>query len=96
MVHTHLHVIQRCHIGEQPDILEGTGDAQAVDLVGGHSLDVDAVDQHATPGGLVHTGKQVENGGLARAVGADEAGDLSGANRNVEAVHGGEAAEVNT
>ena len=95
MVHTHLHIVQRGHVGKQADILEGTGNAQTVDLVGGHSLDIDAVNQHGAPGGLVHAGEQVENGGLARAVGADQAGNLGRANGDIEAVHGGQAAEVN-
>ena len=32
---------------------------------------------------------------FARAVGADQAGNLGGTHGNVKAVHGGEAAEVN-
>ena len=45
-------------------------------------------------GGLVNVGEQVENGGLARAVGADQARDLVAADHQVEAVHSGQAAKV--
>ena len=95
IVQTHLHVVENGHIRKQPDILEGTGNAQLIDLVHRHSLDVDAVDQHRATGGLVNAGEQVENGGLARAVGADQAGNLGGADGDVEAIHGSQAAEVN-
>ena len=94
-MHSHLHVVQHRHIGEQADVLEGPGNAQLGDLEGAHALGVDSVDQHGTPGGLVNTGKQVENGGFARAVGADQATDLRGAQGNAEAVHGGQTAEIN-
>ena len=53
-----------------------------------------AVDQDGAAGGLVNVGEQVENGGLARAVGADQAGDLVAADHQVEAVHGGQAAKI--
>ena len=89
-----LDVIQNGHIRKQADILEGSGNAQLVDLVYRHSLDVDAVDQHGAAGGLIDAGEQIENGGLARAVGADQAGDLGGADGNVEAVHSRQAAKV--
>ena len=91
---TDLDVVQNGHIRKQTDILEGSGNAQLVDLVYRHSLDVDAVDQHGAAGGLIDAGEQIENGGLARAVGADQAGNFGGADGNVEAVHSRQAAEV--
>ena len=94
-MHAHLHVIQGRHIRKQADILEGTGNAQLVDLMGGHALGIDAVDQNGAAGGLVHRGQQVEDGGLACAVGADEAGNLGGSNGNVESIHRRQAAKVN-
>ena len=44
--------------------------------------------------GLVHAGEQIEDGGLARAVGADQAADLRGAQGHIKAVHSGQAAEI--
>ena len=65
-----------------------------VDLGGGHAVGVLAVEQDGAPGGLVHLGQQVEHRGLARAVGADEAGDLGAADGEVEVIDSGQAAEV--
>ena len=48
-------------------------------LYTGILLDVDAVDQHGAAGGLIDAGEQIKNGGLARAVGADQAGNFGGA-----------------
>ena len=86
-------VLQHRLVVEQADVLEGAGDAGPVDLGGGHAVDVLAVQQDGAVGGLVDLGQQVEDGGLAGAVGADEAGDLRAAQGNVEVVHGLEAAE---
>ena len=65
-----------------------------VDLDGGLARGVLAVQQDGAPGGLVDLGEQVEHRGLASAVGADEAGDLSAAYGQVEVVHRPQAAEV--
>ena len=46
------------------------------------------------PGGLIDLGQQVEDGGFAGAVGADEAGDLRPADGEVEVIHRPQAAEV--
>ncbi len=56
---------------------------------GGHPID-----QDGAAGGLVNVGEQVEHGGLTGTVGADQTGDLVAADHQVEAVHGGQAAEV--
>ena len=93
---TYHNVTDNRHIIEKTDILEGTGNAQLVDLVDGHTLDVDAVDENGAAGGLVHTGQQVEDGGLTGTVGADEAGNLGGADGDVEAVNSSQTAEVDT
>ena len=65
-----------------------------VGLSGGHAGGVQAVQQDGAASGLIHLGQQVEHGGLARAVGADETGDLGAADGQVEVIHGGQAAEV--
>ena len=94
IVHTHFYIVQDGHVGEQTNILEGTGNAQLRHLMGGHPLGVDAVNQHRAAGGLIHAGKQVEDGGLACAVGANQAADFCGTQGDVEAVHSGQAAKV--
>ena len=88
VAHAHLHVVLHGHAGEEPDVLEGPGDAQPVQLVHGLAPGVLAVEQNAALGGLVHVGQQVEDRGLARAVGADEARDLRLADEEREVVHG--------
>ena len=47
---------------------------------------VDAIEQNAAFGGIVETGDQLDDGGLALAVLADQCHALSGAKREVEAV----------
>ena len=89
-----LHIVLHGQVVEQPDVLEGAGDAHAVDLGGVFAVGVDAVQQDGAPGGLIDLGEQVEHRGLARAVGADEAGDLGAAHGDIELVDSGEAAEV--
>ena len=46
-------------------------------------------------GGRIHLGEQVEHGGLARAVGADQTGDLGAADGQVEVIDGLQSAELN-
>ena len=78
---------------EQTDVLEGAGDAGAVYLGGAHVGGVLAVEQDRAVGGLIHLGEKVEDRGLARAVGADEARDLGAAEGEVKVLHGLQAAE---
>ena len=72
-----LNVILHRHGIEQADVLEGTGNTHAVDLIDRLARGVLAVEQDGTVRGLVHLGEQVEDRGLAGTVGADETGDLS-------------------
>ena len=44
--------------------------------------------------GNIHAGNGFQGGGLTGTVGADQTGDLVAADHQVEAVHGGQAAEV--
>ena len=95
IVHTHLDIFQSSHLREQADILESTGNAQLIDFMSGHALGVDTVDQNGATGWLVHTGQQVEDGGLACTVGTDQTGDLGRTNGNVKAVYSSQTAKVN-
>ena len=94
LVETHLDVVDDGQVLEQADILERTGHAHPVDLIGLFTGGGHPIDEDGASGGLVDVGQQVEDGGLTGAVGADEAGDLVAADHQVEAVHGGQAAEV--
>ena len=94
LVQTDLDVVDDAQFLEQADVLEGAGHAHPVDLIGLLARRGHPVDQDGAAGGLINVGQQVEDGGLARAVGADQAGDLAAADHQVEAVHSGQAAEV--
>ena len=95
IVQADLYVVLHAQVGEEADILEGTGNAHSIDLHGGLAGGVVAVQKDGAPGGLINLGKQIEDSGLTGAVGADEAGDLCTADGHVEVVDGGEAAKVN-
>ena len=82
------------HLVEEADVLEGAGDAHLVDLHHAEARRVVAVDQDGATRGCVDVGQQVEDGGLAGAVGPDEARDLRAAHGDVEVVDGSQAAEV--
>src|SRR5665213_2147510 len=64
------------HVGEQPDVLEGAGDAGARDPMWRLRGDPRAVEQHLAAAGAVRPGDDVEGRGLAGAVGSDDADDL--------------------
>ena len=94
VVQADLHVVLHTQVGKQADVLEGAGDAGPVDLGSAHAVGVLAIEQDGAPGGLIHLGEQVEHRGLARAVGADKAGNLCAADGEVELIDSGQAAEV--
>ena len=74
---------------EQADILERAGDAQLVGLHGVHARGVACRSSRIVPRrGLIHLGQQVEDGGLARAVRADQTGDFRLADGQVEILDG--------
>src|SRR5262249_28508716 len=95
-VHADQHVLEHGHVIEQPLALEGPGDDEGGDPVTGQAgqLVWAAVEREVAGGGPVEAGDRVENGGLARAVGADEADDLALLHPEGEIVHGPQASEV--
>ena len=95
IVQADAHVVLHGHIVEQPDVLECAGDAQLVGLRGVHARRVAAVEHDRAHRRLIHLGQQVEHGGLARAVRADQTGDFRLADNQVEILDGMQAAEVN-
>ena len=94
VVQADAHVVLHRHVAEQSDVLERAGNAQLVGLDGVHAGGVLAVDHDGAHRGLIDLREQVEHGGLARAVGADQAGDLGLADDEIEVVHGLQAAEL--
>ena len=73
----HHHVFHRRHLAEQPDVLEGPGDAGFRDLVHGARFVRLALQDEASRVGRVEAGDHVEEGRLAGSVGADQAIDLA-------------------
>ena len=68
-------VLHHGHAPEQADVLEGAGHAQVGDLVGLELLDAPALELDGALVAVVEAGDGVEEGGLAGAVGADDAED---------------------
>src|SRR5699024_5895516 len=93
VLHGGLDVVNDRHLFEQTDVLEGAGDAGTDDLVGLFAVHPLAAQVEGALGGHVDAGDQVEDGGLARAVGADQPHQLGLADLDVEIVHRLEPAE---
>ena len=89
-------IVLHGHLVEQPNILEGSRQAQLIGLSSVHPCRILAVDHDCSGCRLVYLGEQVENRGLSRAVGADQAGNLRFSDGQVEIVHGTQTAEINT
>ena len=87
------HVLDRGHVGEQPDVLEGAAHAQRGDLVGPAADQRLAAEGDLAGVGLVETGEDVEQRRLAGAVGADDRRDPV-VEREVDPVDGGQTAEA--
>ena len=78
-MHADEHVLQNAHLVEQALVLEGARDSQCGDRVRGASDQFGAavIEGNAARGCAVQPADHVERGGLARAVRADQPGDLS-------------------
>ncbi len=70
-------VVQHRHAPEELDILEGAGQAQAGPAVGGQAHHLRAGQPDAAGAGGQKAVNQIEAGGLAGAVGADQTDDLA-------------------
>jgi hypothetical protein len=73
-------IIQDGQPAENPDNLEGPGNAKSVDRVGFETDDVFFLEEDLALVGRIITRDQVDQGRLARPVGADQPNDLSGSN----------------
>ena len=69
-------VFQDGHVGKESNILEGSGDAGLSHLVNGAGFVGLAVEFKPTGVRLVEAGNDIEKGGLACPIGANEAVDL--------------------
>jgi hypothetical protein len=78
---------------EQRHVLERAGDADLDDLVGGDAQEVPLVERDLAGVGLVQPADDVEEGGLAGPVGADQGADLALLDGEREAVERHDAAE---
>ena len=88
------HVLERRHVGEQADVLEGAGNARLGDLVHRARLVRLAAELEAAGVGRVEAGQHVEEGGLAGSVGADQAVDLAALDRDADVRQRLQAAEA--
>jgi hypothetical protein len=87
-------VLQHGGVLEQLDVLEGARDAQRRHLVRGALRELDAVEVDAAAGGRVDAADQVEDCGLAGAVGADQREDLAPLHVEADLVDGQHATEA--
>ena len=87
-------VLAHGELPERLDDLERPRHAEASDAVARRLRDVLPVEDDRARRRLVEAGHAVHERGLARPVRADDAEDLALSDREVDAVHGGEAAEL--
>jgi hypothetical protein len=87
-------VLQGGHVGEQADVLESPGEPPRHDLVRLEALHRRSGQENLAGGHRIQPGHAVEQGGLAGAVGADQAVDLALAHAQGNIVQGGEAAKA--
>ena len=88
------HVFQHRHAFEQADVLKGAANPQAANLVQRAPHQVVAHEVHLPAVGPVKPGDGVDQGGFARAVGADQTQDLAGLNLQINAIQGMDATKV--
>ena len=86
-------VLARRRAGKDADELEGSGDAGATYLEGPDADDLIALKDDRPGVRRQFASDEVEDGGLARAVRADEAGDAAGGDIEGEVADGDETAE---
>src|SRR5882672_4601281 len=90
----HQEILERRQLGEHADDLEGPADPAARDLVRLEPVDPLAVEAHASGVAPLDAGDAVEERGLARPVGPDEAVDTPRLERQRHAIDRGDAAEA--
>src|SRR5262249_46386679 len=73
----HQHILQRRHIAEEPDVLEGTPDPPRRDLVRLEPQQALLVEHHRPRCRRIQAGDHIKKGCLAGAVGPDQAADAA-------------------
>jgi len=71
------HVLQHAHARERLHDLKGSRQAAAGSLERALSGHIGTAEEHVSPGGALHAGDHVDEGGLAGAVGPDQRNDLA-------------------
>src|SRR5438477_1702513 len=89
-----LHVLEHGESREDVGALEGPPDAQPAEIVRRHARDVAAVERDVPAIGTQMTGDQVEERGLAGAVGSDDGADRAARHAERHAGDGHEAVEA--
>ena len=93
-VTSHHHVGEHGHVGEQADVLVRPRDPQLGNLVGCHADHARAVELDRSRGRLDDAGQLIEEGRLARPVGADHGDDRVSGDLEVDLAIGDEALEA--
>ncbi len=93
-VHAGDDLVEHAEAAEQPDVLVGPGDALPADGVRAVARDLGVLEDDGALVGTVEAGDQVEQAGLARAVGAHQAHHGAGGHAQGDAVNGLDPAEV--
>ena len=83
------HVVAHAEVGEHLKQLEGTTDAQAIEVAGAHTGHVTTIEAYATVGRLDLAENAIEQRRLSAAIGSDHAHHLSFLDAEGDAVHGG-------
>ncbi len=87
-------VVEDAQASEKADVLKRAGDAERGDLVGAEAGELFSVEAKAARRRGVNAGDKIKEGGFARAVGADEAVEFAGGEREIHGVDCGESAEA--
>src|SRR5439155_6636130 len=93
-VHADQDVFEGGHLLEEPNVLEGPPDTPLGRRVRRLAADVLTVEDHASPGRLVHAGDHVEERRLPGPVRPDQAHDAAGGDDEVDVVDSDQSAEL--
>jgi hypothetical protein len=89
-----LDVLEHRELREDIGALEGAAHAEPTEIVGGDARHLALVEAHAARVGAEVAGDEIEQRGLARAVGTDDGADRSTGHVEADAPHGEEAVEA--
>ncbi len=90
----HQQVLNNRHLTEQANVLKSAHHAHPGDLLAGQAFQMLLAQLNGAAGRLVEAGQAVENGGLARAVRADQRDDLLRAQLQRHVIDRQQAAEA--